>query len=96
MIIDKSAVQGELPDSVFDEILWGKLDWFVREALLAQPAAPRRLILEQGNTVEFEMSPFDGDGWSLIRMAGQPLLRLHVIGLMRETPLVLDAFGAIE
>lgn len=91
--IDKQAVKGELPDDVFDAIDWGRLGWCAREVVNMQKHDTRKKMYEafqqgeDGPIMDFDLSPFDVEGWTLIRFQGQPLLRLHVSRLMPGAPL---------
>jgi hypothetical protein len=91
--IDILKVKGELPDDVFDNIDWNRLTWCAREAILVQKHEARTAVFDSarygpnGPILDLDLSPFDAEGWTLLRFQGQPLLRLHVSRLMPGAPL---------
>ena len=91
--IDINKVKGELPDDVFENIVWDRLWWCAREAILVQHHEARTAVFDSarygpsGPIFDMEIQPFDEEGWTLLAFQGQPLLRLHVSRLMPGAPL---------
>ena len=100
--IDPEGVRGELPDVIFDVVDWDRLHWYVQEALLAQKHEVRKLVMdagtpgERGLRIDIAVKPFDAEGFTLVSVAGQPILRLHVTRLLLGSPLRLDEMRKFE
>ena len=94
--IDISKVKGDLPDDVFSNIVWERLWWCAREAILVQKHEARTKVFDtarigpKGPILDLDIAPFDAEGWTLLVFQGQPLLRLHVSRLMPGAPLEMD------
>ncbi len=95
--VDINKVKGELPDEVFDAIVWDQLGRVAREAILVQKHEARTAVFDSarygpnGPIFDMEIRPFDDQGWTLLIFQGQPLLRLHVSRLMPGAPLEMPS-----
>jgi hypothetical protein len=86
--IDPDEVRGELPDDLFERVDWSRLHGFIQNAILGQKHDVRSALFDMGSPgrrglrVDVSLSPFDADGYTVVKVAGVPILRLHVSNLL--------------